>query len=212
MEHRDEINDPDDNNEDEDEQEIDDLDDRFPKTEEEILRLARQISAGLRAHPDLFPNPPFSADQIDASINSYLNAREAEILSRVALERANAERDRAFEDFLRTARRLSGRPEDEAGETPTPAEEPGPAGFLEILRKGDTKVSIGWTEPRDGGEAEIYMLYRREDEKSGWKFAGATFDTAATMEQQPGAQVEYCVRAMNRHGQGPDSNVARVVL
>nr|VFK49481.1 MAG: hypothetical protein BECKTC1821E_GA0114239_11942 [Candidatus Kentron sp. TC] len=37
---------------------------RFPKAEPKIVSLIHEIIAGLEAHPDLFPNPPVSADDL----------------------------------------------------------------------------------------------------------------------------------------------------
>ena len=37
---------------------------RFPKSESKIVSLIHDIIAGLEAHPDLFPNPPVSAEDL----------------------------------------------------------------------------------------------------------------------------------------------------
>jgi fibronectin type III domain protein len=190
----------------------DDLDDRFPKSEAEIIRLARAISAGLRAHPDLFPSPPFSADEIDQQIDAFLNADETAVVARARAERAIAAMHRAFDRVIETARRQLGHDEHTpGGEDSEATEAPGQTGFLEVVGENDGTVSLTWTAPRDGGDVAIYFIQRRQRDAGGkWKVAAVSFVTEATLSgQESGFEFEYQVIALNRIGEGPASNIVR---
>ena len=58
-----------------------------------------------------------------------------------------------------------------------------------------------------------YRVQRRRRDGGDWIDVGTSVETAVTLrDQEPGAELEYRVIAVNRAGQGPASNVVRVVL
>nr|VFJ64083.1 MAG: hypothetical protein BECKDK2373C_GA0170839_11147 [Candidatus Kentron sp. DK] len=68
----------------------------FPTNEEDILNLGEKLIAGLRAHPDLFPNPPVSPEELEASMDHYLQAKKAVEEARAALKAAQTAMFEAF--------------------------------------------------------------------------------------------------------------------
>jgi hypothetical protein len=52
---------------------------RFPHTEADIAALAMVLTEGLRKTPELFPAPPVPADELQASLDAYNEARTAAI-------------------------------------------------------------------------------------------------------------------------------------
>jgi hypothetical protein len=70
-----------------------------------------------------------------------------------------------------------------------------------------------WQEPLDGGAVAAYRVERRKRPDGIWAVVGMAVDTRITLTgQDAGVEWEYRVIAVNRTGEGPDSNVARAVL
>jgi hypothetical protein len=59
---------------------------RVPDNEQDIIRLARKMIAGLRANPGTFPDAPHPADKLEAMLNRLLTLSEDEAVSHAILE------------------------------------------------------------------------------------------------------------------------------
>nr|VFJ69295.1 MAG: hypothetical protein BECKFW1821C_GA0114237_101839 [Candidatus Kentron sp. FW] len=133
----------------------------FPSEENKILALGREISAGLKAHKDIFPNPPGDPKKLDAGEKACFEAIEAS-----AAEQATANKNatiRAYADDLKSELRYAentvnfddlklktlgwgGRRER------NPLTPPGRALDLRIIEEGEGGIRLRWPKPMDGGK------------------------------------------------------------
>ena len=204
----------------EDEDELEEIE--LPTDEHELIRLARAMAAGFRAHPDLFPSPPISPDDLDRQTDALVNAIEDEIVSKAKAERARKAANRALDELARVARHnarfYEGRDEEESdgddANTPPPEHPPGQVGFVEVLGHTAGLASLAWTEPREGDAVKVYVTMGRE-RNSGrdWKPVGLSVKPRVIVQVPPESiELEYYVYAINYAGRGPESNVARLVV
>ena len=88
---------------------------------------------------------------------------------------------------------------------------PGQVRMLEAPKQGAGWVYLDWKQPADGGKAAAYKVQRRID--GDWKDIATAILSEITLVDQPEkTQIEYRVIAINKAGEGPESNVAMVVL
>nr|VFK51665.1 MAG: Fibronectin type III domain-containing protein [Candidatus Kentron sp. TC] len=194
---------------------------RFPKAEPKIVSLIHEIIAGLEAHPDLFPNPPVSAEDLRKQFNTYLksadtaNQKQAE--AKHAVEEKNHDLDAAVESgkmILRYAETTTH--SDDAAlnylgwgahREPSRLKSPGQTRHLEAPRQGDGWIALDWKQPDEGGKAAAYKIQRREGDSETWLDAGMAMDTEVTLTNQPrGVRLEFRVVAVNKAGEGEPSN------
>lgn len=65
----------------------------------------------------------------------------------------------------------------------------------------------------DGGPVSAYRVQRRRRLGGNWTEAGSSPDTGIRLnEQETGVELEYRVNGFSEVGEGPVSNVVRVVL
>lgn len=202
---------------------------RFPYREPEVLRLAHDIAAGLAAHTDVFPAPPYSAQHFEQALASYDSRREATIAARASAVQSTAAKDAAFvavQDMAKSVLRYAEnhtRGDDtrlqllgwggRRARTKLVTDLPGQACTLGVLREGTNWVVLDWKEPMDGGEVSAYKVQRRKRDSGDWVDVGTAVESEITLNgQEPGIEYEYQVIAVNKAGDGPASNVARVVL
>ena len=96
---------------------------------------------------------------------------------------------------------------------PTPLAVPGQVSTLQVASEGVNQVSLVWQEPLDGGAVAAYRVERRKRPDGTWAVVGMAVDTTITLTgQDGGVEWEYRVIAVNKTGEGPESNVARAVL
>jgi hypothetical protein len=43
----------------------------FPTNPADVLALVKTMADGLGSHPDIFPNPPYSSDDLNAETENY---------------------------------------------------------------------------------------------------------------------------------------------
>lgn len=68
----------------------------FPTREEDIIALAKKIIEGLKKHPDLFPSPPISADELQKQLDNFIASKKAEEAAQAALVQSTIARNAAF--------------------------------------------------------------------------------------------------------------------
>ena len=202
---------------------------QFPTREAEILRLANDIAAGLAAHTDVFPAPPFSPADFQQALAEHDANREAKIRAYATAAQstdAKEQSQRKVEDMSKSVIRYAEnhtRSDDgklqllgwaaRRSRTLTVAEPPGQVRTLEVIREGKDWVFPDWKEPAEGGDVAAYRVQRRTREGGDWLDVGMAVETEVTLNgQQPGVEYEYRVIAVNKAGEGPASNIARAVL
>jgi hypothetical protein len=202
---------------------------RFPEREADILRLASDIAAGLAAHPDVFPAPPYSAEDLQKALAAHDVNREAHIRAEATAVQgtvAKRESQRTIEDMAKANLRYAEnhtRGDDgklqllgwggRRARTLTITEPPGQVRTLEVVREGKDWVFLDWKEPMEGGVVAAYKIQRRRRDSGDWTDVGMSVESEATLNgQDPGVEHEYRVIAVNLAGEGPASNIARAVL
>nr|VFK14463.1 MAG: Fibronectin type III domain [Candidatus Kentron sp. LPFa] len=200
----------------------------FPKNEANMLILGREMIDGFKAKTDIFPSPPIGPETLDRAMEECIKAKEAAIEAQAVAEQATIMKNEAFaalaEKMKVDLRYAEGAVNyDDAqlraigwgGRKPaTPLAVPGQARNLTVKEKGEGSVRLGWMKPAEGGKVNAYRIQRRERaEGNHWGLAGMAMGTEVLLSEQPrGKELEYCVIAANKAGDGPMSNTMTVVL
>jgi hypothetical protein len=166
-------------------------------------------------------------DELQATLQVYLDAREAAGSATGAATEAIAVKQEAIEALadqmksnLRYAEntvkydnakleklRWGGRGSS------TPLDAPGQVLSLKAPREGHGWILLEWREPVDGGRASAYRVQRRLHEDHEWQEAGMSIDTQTLLRgQKRGVSWYYQVIAVNKAGEGEPSNDAKAVL
>ncbi len=199
---------------------------QFPKTRAEILDLAQKVLNGFVNHPDIFTNPPFDLDtfrqciQADYGLHDAAASLQAALVD--ALDKASHSTDQIGEQTrtaVRYAENLNLTEEQLAligwgsRATPTPQAIPGQTRNLEIASHGEGAVELHWKSPNDGGKPSSYKIYRRELPDGEWMLVESIASKSVVLSNQPrGKPLEYKVVAMNKAGDGAESNIVVVTL
>lgn len=85
---------------------------------------------------------------------------------------------------------------------------------LKAVEQGTDYVVLSWEVPQEGGKPAAYKILRCDDsETSMWINAGTSIKTTIKLTDQPRhIDLEYKVTAINKTGEGQESNIASVVL
>jgi len=199
---------------------------QFPKTDAEIISLAQSVLRGFRAHPKLFPNPPINLETFDSKLVGYGNTDHEWHAIQAQAVQLTAKRKSESEDIASDTRSLVRYAEivvaDDAQlgligwagrAAPTPLQSPGQTRLLGLTRQGADWISLSWQAPTEGGKTANYVVQRRELPDGAWNTVETTNDTQITLVAQPhGKNLEYRVYAMNKAGNGVESNVVAVTL
>ena len=200
---------------------------RFPLKEAEVAALAEKMIAGLADNPTIYPALPVAVADLTTSKNEYLSAKNDVVAAKAAFEAALSAKDAALETLegrmksdLRYAENTVHFDDDKlkligwAGKKkPTPLAIPGQPRLLEAPKQGDGWVFLDWKAPVDGGTPSAYRVTRRERPAGAWEDVATAVITEATLVEQPkGKELEYCIIAVNKAGEGEASNTAMVVL
>ena len=90
---------------------------------------------------------------------------------------------------------------------------PGQTRLLEAPRQGAGWLFLDWKKPSDGGRVSAYKVMRRERPEGNWsEVATAVISEATLVEQPTGKELEYKIIAINKAGDGQESNTVMVVL
>ncbi len=202
---------------------------QYPTREADILRLADDIAAGLAAHTEVFPAPPFSPEDFQQALTEHDGNREGAILARAEAVQSTDMKERSLakvEDMSKSSIRYAEnhtRGDDgklqligwgaRRSRTVTIMEPPGQVRTLENIREGKDWVFLDWKEPVDGGEVAAYRVQRRQRHSGDWLDVGMSVGNEVTLGgQDAGVEYEYRVIAANKAGEGPPSNIVRAVL
>ena len=201
---------------------------RFPYREADILRLATDIAAGLAAHTDVFPAPPFSPEDFQQALAEHDGRREAAIQARGSAVQRTEEKEQSLsrvQDMAKSVIRYAeNRTHGDDGKLQllgwggrrarmlAVMDPPAQVRTLEVIREGTDWVFLDWKEPVGGGEVAAYRVQRRTRDGD-WSDVGMSVESEVTLNgQQAGVEYEYRVIAVNKAGEGPASNTARAVL
>ena len=199
----------------------------FPLREADIVALAHDIATGLAAHPEVFPAPPHSSDEINTALAAVATAHDAAVIASAQAKQGTAAKDEAVAalvDLMKTdlryaesATRLDGGKLQLLGwgapRNRTATGIPGQVRTLEVLREGKGWLFLDWKEPVDGGQPAAYKVQRRKPGATDWTDVGMAVESEVMLNgQEPGIEFEYQVNAVNKAGEGPASNIVRAVL
>jgi fibronectin type 3 domain-containing protein len=96
---------------------------------------------------------------------------------------------------------------------PTPQAAPGQTRNLEIASHGEGAMELHWKAPNEGGKPSSYKIYRRELPDGDWTLVESIASKAVALSKQPrGKPLEYKAVAMNKSGDGAESNLVVVTL
>lgn len=204
---------------------------QFPIAEADIVEPAKEMIAGLTAHPADFPSADPAA--IAAARTAYEMAKTDQVdaigASRVATEVKN-EVLAGLEKVMKTQIRRS---QTDAVDDPVKLEllgwgprcaatavlPPDQPGNLEVTLQGPGNVMLQWKKPTGtGGSVRDYLVERRVQPSGGgefgnWTLVDTTLQKRTELFGQPrGIQIEYRIRARNLGGQSSASNDIAVVL
>nr|VFJ73223.1 MAG: Fibronectin type III domain-containing protein [Candidatus Kentron sp. FW] len=201
---------------------------QFPRDETGILGLAQEIADGLAANNKIYPSPPVSTKDLNAALADCVTARDAVQAAKAALEQAVSAKQLAFdalEDKMKKDIRYAENTVDYDNaklklmgwggrKTATPLEAPGQVGNLVIRSQGEGSIGLAWEKPADGGKVAAYKIKCREHTTgTTWANADTAMETEITLSGQiQGKELEYCVVAVNKAGEGMASNTVTAVL
>lgn len=201
---------------------------RFPIKESAVFELAEEVTAGLAAHPAVYPAPPVPAAELQAAIDAYVAARNQTIANKARYEESVRAKDDAlatlkhglkndlryaentvnFDDALLKNLGWSGRKAKHR------LQPPGQVGSLAATKQFEGFLTLIWQKPIDGGKPAVFKIQRRKVEADGtWSDIAAALETEISLQDQPrGVELEYRVLAINKAGEGPPSNTVMAVL
>jgi len=199
---------------------------QFPKNRAEILDLAQKVLNGFSSHPDIFTNPPLDLDAYRQNIQADYILHDAVASLQAALAEANDKANHSTDLIgeqtrtgVRFAENLNLTEQQLAligwgsRATPTPQAAPGQTRNLEILSHGEGAVELHWKAPNEGGKPSSYKIYRRELPDGDWTLVESIASKSAVLSNQPRSKsLEYKVVAMNKSGDGAESNIVVVTL
>ena len=200
---------------------------RFPKAEPQVQSQIHEIISGLEAHPDVFPNPPIGAKDLEKLFNTYMasfeTAKDKQAEASHAIDIKNEDLETAVEAAKRILRYAENETDSDdsklkylgwGGRRPANAlRQPGQTRALEAPRQGAGWIFLDWKAPDEGGKVAAYKIQRREEGTQDWIDVGTAIETEATVSGQPGGkQFVFQVVAINKAGVGAPSNGVLAVL
>jgi hypothetical protein len=199
---------------------------QFPKIRAEILDLAQKVLNGFSSHPDIFTNPPLDLDAYRQNLQADYALHDAVVSLQAALAEANEKAGQSTDQIgeqtrtaIRYAENLNLTEQQLAligwgsRATPTPQAAPGQTRNLEIASHGEGAVELHWKVPNEGGKPSSYKIYRRELPDGDWTLVESIASKSAALSSQPRSKpLEYKVVAMNKSGDGAESNIVVVTL
>lgn len=202
----------------------------FPTKPAEILALVKTMAEGLRAHPDIFPNPPHSPDDLLAEAEQNEANHKATIEAQAQLDKTR-EIEKAGNESIKSKGKAviayaihTTHDERELNligwsnrSAPTPTPPPDQPLGLDSPRHGDGTVYLTWNPASTGGKVQAYNIQRRELHTDGpdtdWVDCGMSVTTEATLSNQPkGLMLEYRLIAVNFAGSSSPSNIVSLTM
>ena len=202
----------------------------FPTKTADVLALVKTMAVGFSAHPEIFPNPPYPADDLNAEAESYATEHEANLEAQARAEQTK-EAEKLRLERLKTKAKANvayvihtTHEERELNlvgwsnrSAPTPTPPPEQPLSLQSPRYGDGTVYLSWSAPNGGGKVQAYRIQRREIHTDGpdteWAVCEMSVTTEATLTNQPkGLMLEYRIIAVNLAGASEPSNVVSLTM
>ena len=200
---------------------------RFPLREAEVAALAEKMIAGLTENVGLYPALPVAVADLTTSKNEFLAAKNNVVAAKAAYEASLAAKDAAMETLQEKMKSNLRYAENTvhfddvklkligwgAKRASVSLAAPGQVQELTVPMQGDGSVVLAWTAPVDGGKPTAYRVMRRPRTEGAWEDVATAVITEAMLTNQPkGIELEYCIIAINKAGQGQAGNTAMVVL
>lgn len=198
---------------------------RFPKSETEIVSLAHSIITGLTAHPDEFPKPPVTPDEVQASLNDLLIADDDIISLQTRLTTAINHRKEVLQKLIGVMRSAIHYAEQvttsdnwsligwSARAERTALQMPGQVRNLVCSDRGIDWIKLSWSTPMEGGKVAVYHVQNHDIETNSWQLATTAFTTEITLNNLPRAKnLEFRIEAANKEGAGLVSNTLSILL
>ena len=202
----------------------------FPQRENDVISLARDLIAGLRDNRDEFPAPPVEPDRIEAVCEEFAQARDRAMRARVAAKRATKEKGEVLKRLksdmksgLRYAEYRTGFDDRRLGligwgahRPDKPLQPPGQVADLRIFQEGRDWIALDWDPPPKElgkGRVRAYRVERAPRGADEWAHVGLALESSIMLKnQERGVEWQYRVIAVNREGEGMESNVVTAVL
>ncbi len=200
---------------------------RFPKKEAQIAALAEQLWRGLLDNNAIFSQPPVHPILIRIRKLIYQSRHGNFLAAQAAAEQATTNKTEALEELIealkadiRYAENTVNFDDDKlkligwAGKkTKTPLAPPGQTRLLEAPKQGKGWVFLDWKAPADGGKPKAYKIQRRVRAGGDWADVATAILSEITLVDQPEkTELEYCIVAVNKSGDGEPSNTVMAVL
>jgi hypothetical protein len=199
----------------------------FPRTEAEVLELAKTVIGGLEGAPDQFPEPPVEPARLEAAMEAFEKAKAAAVQAAATAKQRTKEKAQALAtltEMLKADLRYAEIATD--GDHPkltrlgwgarrprTPLQPPGQTLGMSIVREGPDWIELSWKKPADGGKPAAYRVQVRARKQGPWRDVGSTVEPAITLyNQESGTELNYRVLAVNRAGEGSPSAAVTAVL
>jgi hypothetical protein len=200
---------------------------RFPRREAEIAELARQIISGLRERGEDFPAPPIPPEELEKTLDAYVDAHNNTVAAKTAFAGAVKAKDEVLGKLVRDMKLQLSYAEHAVGfnntklkalgwrkrKEPSAMQPPGAARYLSVKREGPGWVSLQWKKPKGGGPVAFYQIQVRHHGKAEWRDDARCFETATVLDdQERSVELEYRVITVNKAGEGLESNIVSVLL
>ena len=195
---------------------------KFPASIAKVLDLARDMSAGFETNPGVYPAPPVNGADLEILITTYMEKRDAVVDIRAQLNQAQEAKEEAREaleaDMKRDLRYAENTVHYDDGKLQligwsgrhpaTALPSPGQVRELTSPDRGDGWIELTWKAPEDGGKVTAYQVLRRTLGEETWTLAAMALEPEARVEnQEQGKKFEFCVVAVNKAGDGLESNI-----
>ncbi len=203
---------------------------QLPRTQPDSVALANNMIAGFTEHPDTFPLA--DTPQLQASLDSFYQARESFTNAKSIYKQAGQKQRRAFEELKDVIANQIKVAQVDTSDNPVklgfigygprrkkssmskPAQphlldaKPVAAGVVKLQWKKDLSPACGPV-----GSFNIESRIMNNGDTTNWSIAGLSFDCDAVLKDQPqGKRLEYRVTAANHSGRSMPSNVLAVIL
>ena len=202
----------------------------FPQRENDIIALAQAIVRGLRNSPDLLPAPVVSPDELEAVSEEFRQAALTAAETRTAAKAATKRKREVLQRLKRAMRRVLRHAESAtawdgkklkligwgARRPGKRLQPPGQVTHLRIFEEGRDWIALDWNPPSKEtgtGRVRAYRVERTRSGKNEWAPEGLAIEPSIMLKnQERGVEWQYRVIAVNREGEGMESNVETAVL
>jgi hypothetical protein len=200
---------------------------RFPTREADVASLANRLVSGLREHTEDFPNPPYAADDLEATLKAYQDSYDAAVSAQGTAASAAEAKRQALDTLTERMKVIIRYAEDAVSydsgklknlgwngrKSRSELELPGQARVLESKREGPGWVLLEWKKPFDGGTPAAYHIQVQREGDKEWRDVATCFETTTVVtNQERGVELKYRVVSANRAGTAVPSNAVTVVL